>query len=109
MLEECHWQGVFIRIDHHIQREALRREVAVSVGQSPYSTIESQTSALRDVAGVGETQHLEVVHLREVIAGNRLREGNGDVVANAQHSIHRLRRAEELRTARVLHTCQDRR
>ena len=56
----------------------------------------------RDAALVRQAQHLEVVHLRQVVAGNLLREGNPDVVADAQNAVRRLRRAEGLRTARVL-------
>ena len=84
MPQDANTLCVLIGIDHHVQREALLRQVAHGIGLCAYVyTVKAQACSLGDVGRVGVTQHLEVVHLRQVVAGNSFREGNADVVADA--------------------------
>ena len=102
-----HVLAVLARLQHQVEREVLARQVAFGEGDGRPLSVELQGGGQRDAALVRQSQHLEVVHIRQVVAGNLFREGNPDVVADAQDAVRRLWSAEGLRTARVLDARDD--
>ena len=92
---------------HEVEREVSVREVALRHRLRDTITVETYGCGERNAALVGPSQHLEVVHGRQVVACDGFGEGNLDVVADAQNAVGGLRCAEGNRTTRILDTCQD--
>ena len=109
MREYSHCLLVMSWVQHHIDREALAREVQCGCGQGCTATIERETGAGADVAATRSAQDLEVVNLAEIVASDVLAETDADVVADAQYAIDWSWCTERHRTPRVFHTREDRR
>ena len=93
------------RVHHDVEGEALARQVHL-VGRTHREFVEGQAGRGRQAVRLRLSQHLKVVDAAQIVAGNVLREGYLDVVADAQDAVHRLRCTEGTWRTGILDTCQ---
>ena len=109
MYEHGHVALVGIWVHHHIHSEALAHEVSGSQRTGIGVAIEVKRRGCDDVAAQRRAQHLKVVDLAQVVAGDRLRKLDLDGLADVQDAVGRLWQSERHRQPRVLDSGQDRR
>ena len=76
VLLSLHW------VHHDVEGEALTRQVHF-FGQTRRVFIEGQAGRGRQTVGRRLSQHFEVIDAAQIVAGNGLREGYLDIVADA--------------------------
>ena len=108
MRKHGHRTSVGRWVHHHIDGETLALHVAASLRETEgILTVEGEGCRRGDVGVDRRAQHFKVVDFAQVVAGNRLREGNLDVLTDTQHTVGRFRRAERTWQTCVLDTRQD--
>ena len=106
--EHCHLTGLVVGVEHYIHAEVLARQAAMPQGVAHREhTVKGDRCRCRDAGGEGCAQQLKVVDFAQVVARDGFREGQFQVVADAQDAVDRFWRAEEFRQARVLDAFQD--
>ena len=106
MREDGHGLLLVSRIEHHVNGEALARQVAAALCDYIGFTSEGQRCRCCHVIAILRTQHLEVINLAQVIASEGLRELNDDIVANSQNTVGRLWCTKGYRQTGILDTFQ---
>ena len=104
--ENWHVLRHLVRFDHHLDGHVLVAEVATYLRLCEAVTTKLQRRCFLHGSLVGLTHHFEVGGGLQVVILDVLREVEDDVVANFHHTSLWFWCAEQLRTARVLHTAE---
>ena len=94
-------------IQHHVQGEVTSRKVAFTHCPGDRLAAEVERRRGGDVGTDRRAQHLEVVNLTQVVAGNGLGEGNLDVIADVQDAVNGFGCSEQTRQTGILDTAQN--
>ena len=105
--EQRHVASCVVGLYHQVDGQVLAAEVTAGIALDAALAVELHTDVLRDAVVVHLALHFEVGDSREVVVLDILREVEDDVVAGGQQSALWLRRAEQLRTARILDAGND--
>ena len=97
------------RLNEHVDADGFVREVTIDLGGGVASVcaVEVQRGACCDAGLVGHALEAEVVVLVQVVAGNRLREAELEVVTHAEDAVRRFGVTEDDRRTRILDAADD--